>query len=44
MEEGKKSLAFSLKYLDPEKTLTDEDIAKAHSKSLQFLKKKQEPY
>jgi phenylalanyl-tRNA synthetase beta chain len=40
MEEGKKSLAFSLKYFDPEKTLTDEDIAKAHSKVLAALEEK----
>jgi phenylalanyl-tRNA synthetase beta chain len=37
MEPGKKSLAFSLKYFDPEKTLTDEDIAKAHNKVLKAL-------
>jgi len=34
MEAGKKSLAFSLKYFDPERTLTDEDITKAHDKVL----------
>ena len=38
MEEGKKSLAFSLKYLDPERTLTDEDIAKAHDHVLNAVK------
>jgi phenylalanyl-tRNA synthetase beta chain len=38
MEAGKKSIAFSLKYFDPEKTLTDEDIAKAHEKVLQAVK------
>ncbi|WP_071460327.1 phenylalanine--tRNA ligase subunit beta [Bacillus massilinigeriensis] len=38
MEEGKKSIAFSLKYYDPEKTLTDEDIAKAHEKVLAAVK------
>lgn len=37
MEPGKKSIAFSLKYFDPEKTLTDEDIAKAHNKVLKAL-------
>ena len=37
MEQGKKSIAFSLKYFDPEKTLTDEDIAKAHNKVLKAL-------
>lgn len=40
MEQGKKSLAFSLKYFDPEKTLTDEDIAKAHNKVLAALEEK----
>ncbi|PLR72854.1 phenylalanine--tRNA ligase subunit beta [Bacillus sp. UMB0728] len=40
MEAGKKSLAFSLKYFDPEKTLTDEDIAKAHDKVLEAVKEK----
>ncbi|CAM3752707.1 phenylalanine--tRNA ligase subunit beta [Mesobacillus zeae] len=38
MEEGKKSIAFSLKYYDPEKTLTDEDIAKTHEKVLASVK------
>ncbi|PLS16936.1 phenylalanine--tRNA ligase subunit beta [Bacillus sp. M6-12] len=38
MEPGKKSLAFSLKYYDPERTLTDEDIAKAHEKVLKAVK------
>lgn len=37
MEPGKKSLAFSLKYFDPEKTLTDEEITKAHTKVLKAL-------
>lgn len=40
MEEGKKSLAFSLKYLDPERTLTDEEVVKAHDKVLEALKEK----
>ena len=34
MEVGKKSLAFSLKYFDPERTLTDEDVTQAHEKVL----------
>ncbi|WP_338451418.1 phenylalanine--tRNA ligase subunit beta [Niallia oryzisoli] len=38
MEAGKKSLAFSLKYFDPERTLTDEDITKAHDKVLNAVK------
>ncbi|ERN52488.1 phenylalanine--tRNA ligase subunit beta [Alkalihalophilus marmarensis] len=37
MEEGKKSLAFSLTYLDPEKTLTDEDVTLVHEKVLEEL-------
>jgi phenylalanyl-tRNA synthetase beta chain len=38
MEEGKKSIAFSLKYFDPERTLTDEDVTKAHDKVLTAVK------
>jgi phenylalanyl-tRNA synthetase beta chain len=38
MEAGKKSIAFSLKYFDPEKTLTDEDVSKAHEKVLNAVK------
>lgn len=37
MEEGKKSVAFSLTYFDPEKTLTDEEVTKAHEKVLAAL-------
>lgn len=40
MEAGKKSLAFSLKYFDPEKTLTDEEVTKAHTKVLDAVKEK----
>ncbi|MBT2754507.1 phenylalanine--tRNA ligase subunit beta [Mesobacillus foraminis] len=40
MEQGKKSIAFSLKYFDPERTLTDEDITKAHDKVLNAVKEK----
>lgn len=40
MEEGKKSIAYSLKYFDPERTLTDEDITKAHDKVLEAVKEK----
>ncbi|WP_110927167.1 phenylalanine--tRNA ligase subunit beta [Bacillus massiliglaciei] len=40
MEEGKKSIAFSLKYFDPEKTLTDEEVTKAHEKVLTAVKEK----
>jgi phenylalanyl-tRNA synthetase beta chain len=34
VEEGKKSLAFSLRYFDAERTLTDEEVTKAHDKVL----------
>ncbi|MDN3426987.1 phenylalanine--tRNA ligase subunit beta [Microbacterium sp. APC 3898] len=37
MEEGKKSVAFSLTYFDPEKTLTDEEVINAHDKVLAAL-------
>lgn len=40
MEPGKKSLAFSLKYFDPERTLTDEDVTRAHEKVLAAVKDK----
>ena len=40
MEEGKKSLAYSLTYFDPEKTLTDEEIVKVHNKVLEAVKTK----
>ncbi|RHW40694.1 phenylalanine--tRNA ligase subunit beta [Neobacillus notoginsengisoli] len=40
MEEGKKSIAFSLKYMDPERTLTDEEVTKVHEKVLAALKEK----
>ncbi|WP_163184231.1 phenylalanine--tRNA ligase subunit beta [Neobacillus sedimentimangrovi] len=38
MEEGKKSIAFSLKYVDPERTLTDEEVTKVHERVLEALK------
>ncbi|MBM7692838.1 phenylalanyl-tRNA synthetase beta chain [Peribacillus deserti] len=40
MEQGKKSVAFSLKYLDPERTLTDEEVTKAHNKVLKAVEEK----
>jgi phenylalanyl-tRNA synthetase beta chain len=40
MEPGKKSIAYSLKYFDPERTLTDEEVTKAHDKVLQAVKEK----
>jgi phenylalanyl-tRNA synthetase beta chain len=38
MEPGKKSLAFSLKYFDPAKTLTDEEVVKVHDGVLAAVK------
>lgn len=40
MEPGKKSIAFSLTYMDPERTLTDEEVVKAHDKVLAAVKDK----
>lgn len=40
IESGKKSLAFSLRYLDPEKTLKEEDVAELHETILNTLKTK----
>lgn len=40
MEPGKKSIAFALKYFDPERTLTDEEVTKAHDRVLQTVKEK----
>ena len=37
VEDGKKSIAFSLKYQDPTRTLTDEEVVKAHEKVLAAL-------
>ncbi|RNF40884.1 phenylalanine--tRNA ligase subunit beta [Planococcus salinus] len=37
LEEGKKSVAFSLTYFDPEKTLTDEEVTAVHEKVLSAL-------
>ncbi|MCM3759702.1 phenylalanine--tRNA ligase subunit beta [Alkalihalobacillus oceani] len=37
MEPGKKSLAFSLTYLDPERTLTDEDVTSVHDRVIAEL-------
>ncbi|KIL43787.1 phenylalanine--tRNA ligase subunit beta [Jeotgalibacillus soli] len=38
MENDKKSLAFSLIYMDPERTLTDEEVVKTHDKVLSAVK------
>lgn len=35
---GKKSIAFSLTYIDPEKTLTDDEVVKVHDKVLAAVK------
>ncbi|MDZ5470740.1 phenylalanine--tRNA ligase subunit beta (plasmid) [Bacillus sp. 31A1R] len=40
MEAGKKSIAFSLRYYNPEKTLTDEEVTKAHDKVLKAVEEK----
>jgi len=37
MEQGKKSVAFSLTYFDPERTLTDEEVVAAHNKVLKAI-------
>lgn len=37
---GKKSIAFSLKYYDPERTLTDEEVEKVHDNVLQEVREK----
>jgi phenylalanyl-tRNA synthetase beta chain len=37
IEPDKKSVAFSLTYEDPERTLTDEEVVKAHTKVLKAL-------
>ncbi|GLC88351.1 phenylalanine--tRNA ligase subunit beta [Lysinibacillus piscis] len=37
MEAGKKSVAFSLTYFDPERTLTDEEVVAAHTKVLKAI-------
>ncbi|KOO52415.1 phenylalanine--tRNA ligase subunit beta [Viridibacillus arvi] len=37
MEEGKKSVAFSLQYFEPERTLTDEEVVAAHNEVLKAL-------
>ncbi|MBT2574173.1 phenylalanine--tRNA ligase subunit beta [Bacillus sp. ISL-51] len=37
MEEGKKSVAFSLQYVNPEQTLTEEEVTKVHDKVLKAL-------
>jgi len=40
MEPGKKSIAFTLTYFDPHRTLTDEEVQELHERILQALKDK----
>lgn len=40
IEAGKKSIAFKLVYLDPDHTLTDEEVTKTHQRVLQTVEKK----
>ncbi|MDQ0256440.1 phenylalanyl-tRNA synthetase beta chain [Evansella vedderi] len=40
LEAGKKSLAFSLRYQDPEKTLTEEEVTKVHESVLAGLEER----
>lgn len=40
VEQGKKSVAFKLTYRDPDKTLTDKEVAQVHDKVLQALEEK----
>ncbi|MCH1627318.1 phenylalanine--tRNA ligase subunit beta [Fredinandcohnia quinoae] len=37
MEPGKKSVAYSIRYFDPERTLTEEEVTKAHEKVLKAV-------
>ncbi|RAK21293.1 phenylalanyl-tRNA synthetase beta subunit [Anoxybacillus vitaminiphilus] len=37
LPEGKKSIAFSLRYFDPERTLTDEEVTAVHEKVIQAV-------
>lgn len=37
---GKKSIAFSLRYYDPERTLTDEEVAAVHEKVIKAVEQK----
>ncbi|MBM7701265.1 phenylalanine--tRNA ligase subunit beta [Metabacillus iocasae] len=40
MEEGKKSVAYSLRYLNPERTLTDEEVTTVHEQVLTTVEEK----
>jgi phenylalanyl-tRNA synthetase beta chain len=37
LPDGKKSIAFSLRYYDPERTLTDEEVTAVHEKVIQAM-------
>ncbi|MBM7555016.1 phenylalanine--tRNA ligase subunit beta [Thalassobacillus pellis] len=40
LQDGKKSIAYSLLYMDPNRTLKDEEVEKAHKKILDAVKEK----
>ncbi|WP_044894551.1 phenylalanine--tRNA ligase subunit beta [Bacillus alveayuensis] len=40
LPEGKKSIAFSLRYFDPERTLTDEEVTKVHEQVIKAVEEK----
>jgi phenylalanyl-tRNA synthetase beta chain len=40
LPEGKKSIAFSLRYFDPERTLTDEEVTKVHEQVVKAVEEK----
>jgi phenylalanyl-tRNA synthetase beta chain len=40
LPEGKKSIAFSLRYFDPERTLTDEEVTNVHEQVVQAVSEK----
>lgn len=40
LPDGKKSIAFSLRYFDPERTLTDEEVTAVHEKVIQAVEQR----
>ncbi|PYZ97273.1 phenylalanine--tRNA ligase subunit beta [Alteribacter lacisalsi] len=40
LDRGKKSVAFALRYLDPERTLTDDDVSTVHNRVVEALEEK----
>ncbi|GLH64694.1 phenylalanine--tRNA ligase subunit beta [Parageobacillus sp. G301] len=40
LPDGKKSIAFSLRYYDPERTLTDEEVTAVHEKVIQAVEQR----